>query len=984
VTYLRRRARRIAGILVGVARGVVSPVFTGRKDELAVLAGAFEAAAGGTPATVLLGAEAGGGKSRLVAEFATRVGDRALVLAGGCVELSAADLPYAPFAAALRELTRGRGAAEVAALLPGQRPGELATLLPEFGSPPPDADPETARVRLFELLLGLLEALADRQPVVLVVEDVHWADRPTCDLLSFLVRNLRQAAVLVLVTFRSDGPDRTRPLRRLLAGLERMDGVTLLELPPLSRDQVAAQLEGIISHPPAPAVTGAVYARGGGNPLFTEALLNDDGTVRPDLPRSMRELLLGTVQDLPETSQQLLRTAAVGGHRVGHALLVAVTGSDDAGLTAGLRPAVTANVLVSDVGGYAFRHELIREAVLGDLLPGERAQAHRRFAEALEAAPSLGSEGTVTVQVARHWLGAGEVERALTAAWRAVAQAGASLAYAEQLIMAEQVLQLWDQVPEPARPGGVDHIGVLMLAADAARWAGEPERGLALVEAAVTELGKTGDQERLASALRRRAGERRELLVPGQLDDLQAALRLATAPTRERAQVIADLCWALRREDRHGEAEELAGELRDLAGQLGDQEFEAEAAMLLAAEGAHNGQDTSAALRSVLATVASMGSGHLETWAYLTASHVWAGRGDHELAIGAGRDGVTRARQLGLGRQIAAPIAGNLAESLASAGHWDEALEILEEILGLDLPPRGRAHSLAVRGQIAVARGDLETAERSLQELRALPAGLHSEAQYALPLAQLEIDYRLAAGDLAWALEAAGNLPEYNRATDPRYPWALLASAMRACADASVAGVAAGAADPGQVRMDLERHAAGVARRSPLNDAQAATFAAETSRAAGHPDLAGWDAAAAAWEALGEPYPAAYGLLHAAGAAAAGDREGAAGRLRRAAELADSLAAQPLRQQIGQLARRARVQLASPASDGPGVPFGLTAREQEVLRLVAAGRGNREIAGELFISPRTASVHVSNILGKLGVASRGEAAAVAHRLHLFG
>jgi DNA-binding CsgD family transcriptional regulator len=962
---------------VDVASGMVSPVFTGREDELAVLAGAFEAAAAGTPATVLVGAEAGGGKSRLVLEFTERLGERAVVLTGGCVELSAADLPYAPFAAALRELVRGRGTAEVAGLLPGQRAGALAALLPEFGSPP-DADPETARVRLFELLLALLEALADQRPTVLVVEDTHWADRPTCDLLSFLVRNLRQAAVLILVTFRSDSLDHLQ--RRLLAGLERMTGVTRLELPRLSRDQVAVQLEGMLGYPPPPAVTGAVYARGGGNPLFTEALVNAEGTVRPDLPRSMSDLLLGTVQDLPEPTQELLRTAAVGGHRVGHGLLLAVTGSDDAGLTTGLRPAVAANVLVSDIGGYAFRHELIREAVLGDLLPGERAHAHRRFAEALEAAPSLGSAGTVAVQVARHWLGAREVGRALTTAWRAAAQAGASLAYAEQLIMAEQVLLLWDQVPDPGRATGSDHVSVLMLAADAARWAGEPQRGLALVEAAIAELEAEGDTGRLASALRRRAGERRELLLPGQLEDLQAALRLEGAPSRARAQIIADLCWALRREDRHEEAEQLAGELRDLADRLGEEELRAEAAMVLAAEGAHRGQDTGAALRSTLATVAGLGSGHLETWAYLTASHVWSGRGEHELAISAGRAGLTRARQLGLGRQIAAPIAGNLAESLTSAGRWDEALEILDEILGLDLPPRGRAHSLAVRGQIAVARGDLEAAERALRELRALPAGLYAEAQYTLPLAQLEIDYRLAAGDLAWALEAARNLPEYHRAADPRYPWALLASAMRACADARTAG----AADPAVVREDLERHAAGVARRNPLHEAQAATFAAEASRAQGRDDLAGWDAAVAAWESLGEPYSAAYALLRAAGVAASGDRGDTAARLRRAAGLADDLAARPLRQQIGQLARRARVQLDGPVSGRPGVPFGLTAREQEVLRLVAAGRGNREIAGELFISPRTASVHVSNILGKLNVGSRGEAAAVAHRLHLFG
>jgi DNA-binding CsgD family transcriptional regulator len=669
-----------------------------------------------------------------------------------------------------------------------------------------------------------------------------------------------------------------------------------------------------------------VYQRGDGNPLFTEALVNLDRTVRTELPWSMRDLLLSAVQDLPEQAQRLVRTAAVGGHRVGHALLAAVTGADDATLTAGLRPAITASVLVSDDDGYAFRHELIPEAVLGDLLPGERAQAHRRFAEALEeAAPWPRADGTAAVQIARHWLGARDVRRALIAAWRATARAGASLAYAEQLLMAEQVLQLWDQVPEPARDTGADHAGVLMLAADAARWAGEPERGLVLVETAIAELekdgGKDGQTERLASALRRRARQRWELLLPGQLDDLRAALRLAAAPTRARARVIADLCWALRREDQHEEAGRLAAELAGLASRLGDEEFQAEAMMVLAAEGAHRGEDTTAALQGALDQVARIDSGHLETWAYLTASHVLEGRGRHELAIAAGRDGLARALQLGLGRQIAAPIAGNLAESLTSAGRWDEALEI---------------------------------------------------------------DWRLAAGEPAWALEAARAVPPYGPDTDPRYPWALLATAMRACADASTAGLARGPAEPGRLRADLERHAAGSARRSPLHEAYAATFAAEASRAAGRLDLAGWDAAAAAWQALGQPYPAAYALLRAAAAAASsGDRDGTAGRLRQAAEHADRLAAGPLRQQIGELARRARVPLADPGGGQPAVPFGLTARELEVLRLTAAGRSNREIASEPFISPRTASVHVSNILGKLGVATRGEAAAVAHRRHLF-
>jgi len=982
--------RLAAGILVVVAMGTVSPVFAGRERELEVLAGAFTAAVGATPAFVLLGGEAGGGKSRLAAEFAARVSGRALLLTGGCVELSGPGLPYAPFAAAVRGLVRERGTEEVAALLPGQSAGELATLLPGFGAPPVPADPETARARLFELVLVLLEALADQQTVVLIIEDVHWADQPTRDMLSFLARNLRDAAVLVVVTFRSDGLHHDDPLRRLLAGLERAGGVTRLELARLSRDQVAAQIEGVLGRPPAPSIVNAVHERGGGNPLFTEALVNPDGTVRPDLPWTLLDLLLATVKDLPEQAQQVLRTAAVGGHRIGHALLTAVTGSDDQALTAGLRPAVAANVLVSDADGYAFRHELIREAVLGDLLPGELAQAHHRFAEALEAAPSLSPDGAAAVQVAQHWLGARDVERAMTAAWRAAADAGASFAYAEQLMMTEQVLRLWDQVPDPARHTGSDHVSVLMVAADAAHWAGEPERGLALVEAALAEAGGAGGAGgagKQASLLLRRAGLRRELLLPGQLDDLWTAVRLAGGPTRVRAHVIAQLCWALRREDRHAEAEQFAKELQPLAGQLGDDECQAEAMILQAAIGAQKGEDNLDELWGGRDKAASIGSGHLEVWAYLTAAHVLEGHGHHERAIAAGRDGLARARQLGLARQVAAPIAGKLAESLTSAGRWDEALEILDEILSLDQPPLGRAHPLLVRGQIAAARGDLETAEHTLQELRTLPAGLHAEAQYALSLARLQINLRLAAGDLTGAVAAAREFPRYNPEADPRYPWALLAAAMRACAEARALSLPPGADDRAELRDDLESRAARVSRLSPLHNAYAALFAAEAARAGGRPDLAAWDAATAAWEEVGQPYPLAYALALAAGSAAAGDRSAAASRLRRAAALAGQLCAQPLQHQISQLARRARIQLPSldrgQATAGAPVPFGLTAREQEVLRLVAAGRGNREIAAELFISHRTASVHVSNILGKLGVSSRGEAAATAHRLHLF-
>ena len=315
-------------------------------------------------------------------------------------------------------------------------------------------------------------------------------------------------------------------------------------------------------------------------------------------------------------------------------------------------------------------------------------------------------------------------------------------------------------------------------------------------------------------------------------------------------------------------------------------------------------------------------------------------------------------------------------------------MEILDEVLGLDLPPLGRFAPLVVRAQIATARGDDETAERVLDQLRSLPAGVRAESQRLLSLARLEIDGRLARGDLAGALDAGRAALTGSRPADPRYLWPLLATAMHACAETSAVSLPPGACDPHRLRRDLELRAARTSQPGPVPSAWAAVFAAEAARADGRHDLAGWDAAASAWAALAQPQPEAYALLRAASAASAdGNRDGAAARLSRSADLAAGLGARPLLEQISALARRARVDLPSLPGErvqpGGAAPLGLTGRELEVLRLVAAGRSNRDIAAELFISPKTASVHVSNILGKLGAGSRGEAAAMAYRQHLL-
>ena len=897
----------------------VSPVIVGREAEAGVLAGAFDAAADRMPQVVLVGAEAGGGKSRLVSEFTARVRDRALVLAGGCVPLGAAGLPYAPITAALRGLVRERGAAWIAGLLPGGDVGELAALVPELGSLTSGGDPEVARGRLFGLVLVLLEQLAAEQPVVLVIEDLHWTDQSTGELLAFLVRNLREAAVLLVATFRSDELGQAGPVRRLVAELGRLDGVTRLELERLPRGQVAAQLEAILGQPPDPAIVRKVYERGGGNPLFTEVLLDSDGMLTPGLPGPARDLLLGAVTELPAECQRVLRAAAVGGARVGHGLLAAVTREQGDVLDDALRPAVTAAVLVTGEADYAFRHELFREAVLGDLLPGERARIHRAFAAALAADPALSLDYLPSVAQALHWRGAGEHQRALQAAWNAAGAACSVFAYSEQLQMLELVLDLWESTPDAAGHAATDRTEVMEVAAEAARLAGEPERGLALLEAGLGELDEGRDPERTASLLRMRFALRQHLLLPDDVDGLRAALQLATAPTRVRAEILGQLSGALRLQDQYAQAEQFGCELQALAARLGDQDIQVEASLRVTLAREAKDHDIIPDLRAIAAEARQAGAGRLEVFARVEITNALEGRGEHEAAIRAGREDLTRARQLGLSRYATAPIAGNLAESLTSAGRWDEALEVVEEGLSLDPAPFSRVFLLECRGQISLARGDLETAAGIVKELRALPA-TDTEPQWALPLARLDIQVRLAEGDLDRALAVAGRVPGA-RGRKPRYLWPALVAAIQACADAEGTGRDGTAGDLHALRDGLALVAASTAQPGPVERALATAFTAEASRVSGRPDLTAWDAVAAAWEVVGQPYPLAYALLNAAAAAAAdADKAAAADRLARAAELASGLGARPLLERITQLARRARVDLppATAGQPGPG------------------------------------------------------------------
>jgi DNA-binding CsgD family transcriptional regulator len=1009
-----------------MAPRATSPVLVGRADQLAVLEAALGPSRHGGPSVVLLGGEAGVGKSRLMSEFAARASAAgARILTGGCVELGADGLPFAPFTAVLRELVRDLGPDGVAALLPSGVTRDLARLLPEFGAADGDAGDIVARVRLFEQMLALLERLADDGPVVLLIEDAHWADRSTRDLLAFLVgRQQVLDGVLIVVTYRSDEMHRTHPLRPLLAELARLAWVERMDLPRLDRLHADELVACILGREPEPALADRIYLRADGNPLFVEELLCDcAGGTLSVLPESLRELLLVAVRRLPEETQEVLRTASAGGQRVGHGLLAAATGLDDDALSRALRPAVAANVLIADADGYAFRHGLIREAILDDLLPGDHTRLHTRFAAALRDDPGLVPPGRAAIEQAHHWYAAHDTVEALVSCWRASMPTGRALAYAEQLTLLGRVLELWDKVPDAEQRTGVSHLSVLEMSARVARTAGEHDRSAAFASAALDEVDPAAEPARAALLLETRVLARRDAAATADLHaDLQAALDLVPPGRADgaRAQVLITMARYAHPDYAPETAAALEEALR-LAQRAGACATEAKALADLAVLKSAAGDDQAALEMLGRARAIADRAGAYEPLmaAAINESHVLEGMGQHERAADVARAGIASAEDYGLARSSGTFLAINVAEPLVALGRWDEAAEVLQHALALS--PTRHTNRLALRqlaAELALRRGNLAAAAESAAIARTALGriGHWRQGQYRIPLARLEVELLLAGRKPSDAVSAAADaVGRLDLAADPRYAWPLLTAAARAVGAAERARRRGGklAGRSADLLAQLHSLAGSMSARGPVQQADRLTFYAEAIRAVtaadggapavASPDavaaadpggktpaaqvLTAFDAAAAAWEADGQPYPLADALLRAAEAAlAAGDRDGAAARLRRSAGLAEGLGARPLAAEIQALARSARIQQESaPADHKPAAapPLGLTAREFEVLRLVADGRSNPEIAARLFISAKTASVHVSNILGKIGVASRGEAAAAAHRLHLF-
>lgn len=996
---------------------ISSPVFVGRGEELQRLQGVLASAMAGTVGTVLVGGEAGVGKSRLLAEFRSRAASAELrVLEGGCVDLGDGARPYDPFVAALRPWLRSLPPEDFDRIV-GPARSAVLQLIPDLEagaeSEAPAGLPTSAtQSTLYLQVLGLIERIAADAPTVLALEDLHWSDRSTRDLLRFLVRNLTDGRVMLIGTYRTDELDERHPFLALLAELGRSGQVERFELARFTPVEVRDQLAGILGHDPDRPLVARLHERGGGNPFFTEELLAVSERGRQRIGLTLRETLLARVGRLSPAPRELLRVVAVAGQSARHDVLASVTQLGPTELAGALREAVERHLLLAGANEVMqFRHALLREAVYEELLPGERLAVHAAVAaaiEALHAGPDI--DAAVASELAHHWYEARDAHRALPALLRAGRAAERMFAYGNAFAHFNLALSLWPAVTESV--DGMTRQELRMRTAEAAALTASYHRAIALVLAALDDDSALEPDARRTGALLERLAVYH--LGSGNPDAAQPVARRALdllpadPPSAARAQVQGILAQALGLQCRFDESNRLAEEARTIARQVGSAEAEIRALGSIGRNAAAVGDAASGVrtLGEALALARSVEDfpGAAEISIELALALHWAG--DLEGACRVADEAIAETGRWGA-EGFGSALRAIRGVSAYQLGRWQEADEWIAAALERD--PVGSPGVLAhgARGLVDIGRGRLDSAAEHLEIVllmcRDFTATAYGWTELYSSMALLSIERGQPSDAIESVRESLARSADPERDVHMRVCHRL---AIRAAADlADVArplGDAQGLAEALEIGREfderLDRHAQLVRALpgggDPHLPLDVALGKAELSRLRGSSSPAAWADAASAADELQHAHEAAYSRFRQAEALllSRGSRRAAQTAAAQAHRVARELGAAPLQREIERLAVRSRLDLESnpaapdgssgAASRAPANLFDLTPREQDVLELLTLGRTNREIATELFISEKTASVHVSNIKSKLGANGRAEIAAIAVRLGL--
>jgi len=978
----------------------------GREVELGRLLTLLDDAAAGRPVVALISGDAGVGKTRLVTELSARArGSAFAVLTGRCAEL-ADTVPYLPLADALRDATVGASASGPLLDALAARP-VLSRLLPDVGPGQPLGGdmPGLAQQQLFGAVLGMLAELAEASPVLLVLEDLHWADRSTRDLVTFLSRALHRERLAIVVTYRTDDMYRRHPLRPVVAELTRLPSVISVALGPLGPAAMAEHLTSLSGQQLDAAVLDSLITRAEGNPYYAEELLAAS-CAGSELPAGLADLLLARTERLSPAAQQVLRTAAVTGRRIDDELARQASGLAGPEYDDAVREAVAHQLLVPDgEQSYAFRHALLREAIYADLLPGERTRLHGRLAELLADEHRLADVPGTAAELAHHSLASHDIPGAFGASVAAGREAERLAAPAEAHRHYNQALALWERVGEPEDLSGMSRGKLGFRAANTAADSGELHRAVQQLRRLLSFLGEGSDDPVLFC----RASERLAYFLLD-IDEDEAAIAAAEAavgalpeepPRWEQARALSTYARALLTMKDDAPARAQAERALAAARAAGAPWVEADALVTLGQLSERAGRmeeaiDLFTRAHQQARSATMLG---VELRAAFQLARVQLEWGDLHSASTTAHQGVLRAEEAGLGL---APYGYDLQylHYLAhyAADEWEHAQELADGFAArVTSAPEARLSAMALF--MDVARDRPAVADR-----RTWLEAFYGRDYFSEYIARgLFAEHALWHGDRKTALSEVEATIRAIEANNEGYSPNVIRPAavgLSALADRAWQARAAGDVERAEDAVQAARNLVEIAREGAAYPARPgfalgvdgrgwlARAEAEWHRAQGDNDPATWRGVV---DAFGPAfvYETARSRWRLAEALAeAGRRDEAQHELLLAVETAERIGAVPLRAALADLARRARLSdRPVAAARGGGRPggaaardplAGLTDREVEVLRLLAAGQSNKEIGAKLFIAPKTASVHVSNILAKLGAASRTEAAAIAH------